>query len=237
VAPKVAVPAGARAVAYATSKIGSPYLYGGNGPHTFDCSGLTSQAWKAAGVDIPRTADDQWHHLARVPLSQLQPGDLIAFGYSASYADHVGIYAGHGQLIDTSSHRANGGVGTASLASRTGGGAWHALGAVRPYGVTHYQTVPRAVPKAVPHTEAAPVTPKAPAPSVTDSSTSVTHTVVPGDTLYHIAHLYDVKGGWPAIFEANLDVIEQYARDHDATADGRWIYPGQVIRIPGVQKT
>lgn len=140
--------AAGKAVAYARAQIGSPYLWGGNGPDRFDCSGLTSAAWRAAGVTIPRTADAQWKGLPRVPLSQLRPGDLVAFGYSSSYADHIGIYAGNGQLIDTSSHRAGGGVGMQSLKSRAGGGSWHALGAVRPQSAGSVSTKNRSNPPA-----------------------------------------------------------------------------------------
>jgi nucleoid-associated protein YgaU len=60
--------------------------------------------------------------------------------------------------------------------------------------------------------------------------------VVPGDTLAHIARLYDVKGGWASIFHANLDRIQQYAHAHGDAGDGNWIFPGEVITIPGAQK-
>lgn len=236
---KVAVTAGERAVSYARSMIGVHYLWGGNGRGGIDCSGLTSQAWHHAGVNIPRIANDQWHKLPRVSLSHLQPGDIIAFGYSFGYANHVGLYAGHGLVIDTSSHRAGGGVGIASLASRTGGGAWHALGAVRPTGRTLYRSVPK---WAQPKTESAPVTPKT-SPEVLPHSAPVakqasviTHTVVPGDTLSHIARLYDVKDGWAAIFHANLPMIEEWARKHGDTPDGHWIFPGQTLVIPNPGK-
>lgn len=128
--------AAARAVAYAESKIGDPYEWGGNGPYAFDCSGLTSQAWAHAGVAIPRTADEQYKGLPRVSLRALRPGDIVAFGYSAGYADHVAIVSkvvrGVVYIIDTSSHRPRSAVGEQTLASRWGGGAWHPLGAVRP---------------------------------------------------------------------------------------------------------
>lgn len=239
---KVAIPAGARAVSFAKSMIGTSYLLGGNGRGGIDCSGLTSQAWHHAGVNIPRVANDQWHKLPRVSLSHLQPGDIIAFGYSSGYANHVGLYAGHGQVIDTSSHRSGGGVGMQSLASRTGGGSWHALGAVRPTGKTLYKSVPKWVkPEPAPVTpkitpKADPVAPRAEISPEISTAGMITHTVVPGDTLSHISQLYDVKGGWPAIFAANIDVIERYAREHGASADGHWIYPGQVINIPAPQK-
>jgi cell wall-associated NlpC family hydrolase len=234
----VVISQASKAVAYARSMIGTSYLLGGNGRGGIDCSGLTSSAWAHAGVHTPRVADAQWHQLPRVSLSHLQPGDIIAFGYSSGYANHVGLYVGGGMLIDTSSHRAGGGVGIQSLKSRAGGGSWHALGAVRPHSKS--TTVQKAAPKwAKPRTESAPkaVPRVVPAPAPAEQAGMITHTVVPGDTLSHIARLYDVKGGWPAIFQANLDVIERYAEEHGAAADGNWIYPGQVIRIAGAQKT
>lgn len=234
---KVVVTAGQRAVAAAKSLLGTHYLWGGNGRGGIDCSGLTSYAWRHAGVNIPRIANDQWHKLPRVSLSHLQPGDIVAFGYASGYANHVGLYAGHGMLIDTSSHRAGGGVGIATLASRTGGGAWHALGAVRPAGKSTYHSVPS---WAKPHTEAAPIHPKSdhhevPAVQAQDAA-ATTHTVVPGDTLSHIARLYDVQGGWSAIFHANLPLIQEWAARHGDAPDGNWIFPGQVLNIPGARK-
>jgi cell wall-associated NlpC family hydrolase len=152
--------AGAVAVAYARSKIGSHYRWGATGPNVFDCSGLVYAAWRRAGVSLPRTADQMWHHLPRVSMSHLQLGDIIAFGYHSSYADHVGIYAGNGRVIDTSSHRPYGGVGIQSLKSRTGGGAWHVLGAVRP--TAHVRTASRAVSFSVSVTKAASSTKSSP---------------------------------------------------------------------------
>lgn len=149
---------GALAVAYARAQLGKPYLWGGNGPAAFDCSGLVQQAWKHAGVSIPRTADEMWHQLPRVSLSALRVGDIVAFGYNGAYADHVGIYAGNGQLIDTSSHRAGGGVGIGSLASRWGGGSWHPLGAVRPSGGVHAAVTVQAPAQPDPQAGTGPVT-------------------------------------------------------------------------------
>lgn len=128
--------AGAVAVAYARTKIGAHYRWGATGPRVFDCSGLVVASWRAAHVRLPRTADQMWKHLPRVSMHHLRVGDIIAFGYRSSYADHVGLYAGHGLVIDTSSHRPGGGVGIQSLKSRTGGGSWHVLGAVRPGGAS-----------------------------------------------------------------------------------------------------
>ena len=99
------VPSGrnAIAVAYAESKLGDDYVYGGNGPNVFDCSGLMQQAWLAAGVSIPRTSFEEWDALPHISRSQLQPGDLIYFlEPGASAADgpgHVGMYIGNGMMI------------------------------------------------------------------------------------------------------------------------------------------
>jgi cell wall-associated NlpC family hydrolase len=86
-----------KAVAYAYSKLGCPYVYGGTGPCSsgYDCSGLTQAAWAAAGVSIPRTSEDQWAGLPHV--GSLQPGDIMVF----NGAGHVGIYVGNNQLIDS----------------------------------------------------------------------------------------------------------------------------------------
>jgi len=87
-----------KAVAFAYSKIGCPYVFGGTGPCLagYDCSGLTSQAWAAAGVSIPRTSEEQWAQLPHVSTANMQPGDIMVF----SGAGHVGIYVGNNKLID-----------------------------------------------------------------------------------------------------------------------------------------
>ncbi|WP_413103253.1 NlpC/P60 family protein [Streptomyces sp. Inha503] len=88
--------AGRRALAYALNQIGKPYVWGAEGPNSFDCSGLTSAAWAYAGRTIPRTSQEQWRQLPRVPLSQLRPGDLVVYYKGAS---HVAMYAGKGQVV------------------------------------------------------------------------------------------------------------------------------------------
>ena len=84
------------AVAWARAEIGKPYVYGAAGPDSFDCSGLTMYVWGKAGVGLPHSAAGQWDDTSRVPISELQPGDLV-FYYQP--VDHVGIYVGGGQMI------------------------------------------------------------------------------------------------------------------------------------------
>lgn len=91
-----AVGAAAKAIAFATAQLGKPYVWGAVGPDSYDCSGLTSKAWLAAGVPIPRTSQMQWAGLTRVPVSAMQPGDLIIY---FSGATHVAIYIGDGEII------------------------------------------------------------------------------------------------------------------------------------------
>ncbi|MFG2584587.1 C40 family peptidase [Streptomyces malaysiensis] len=88
--------AGKRALAYALDQIGKPYVWGAEGPNSFDCSGLTSSAWAYAGRVIPRTSQEQWRQLPRVPLNKLRPGDLVIYYKGAS---HVAMYAGDGQVV------------------------------------------------------------------------------------------------------------------------------------------
>jgi cell wall-associated NlpC family hydrolase len=86
----------ALAVAYAESQIGMPYCVGGTGPTCFDCSGLTSKAWQAGGLTIPRTSGDQFAAYPQVALNQIQPGDLV---FPADPTQHVGIYVGGGMVV------------------------------------------------------------------------------------------------------------------------------------------
>ncbi|WP_328300378.1 NlpC/P60 family protein [Streptomyces sp. NBC_00435] len=86
----------ARAVAFAYGAIGKPYVWGATGPGSFDCSGLTQAAWRAAGVSLPRTTYTQINAGRRVSRDQLAPGDLVFF-YSG--VSHVGMYIGNGQMI------------------------------------------------------------------------------------------------------------------------------------------
>ncbi len=86
----------AAAVAYAYSKIGSPYVWGATGPNAFDCSGLVQAAYRSAGISLPRTTYAQIDAGRRVSRSELLPGDLVFF-YSG--ISHVGLYIGNGQMI------------------------------------------------------------------------------------------------------------------------------------------
>ncbi|MFD3717770.1 NlpC/P60 family protein [Streptomyces sp. NPDC058674] len=88
--------AGGAALTYAAAQIGKPYVWGAEGPASFDCSGLTSQAWAHAGRSIPRTSQEQWARLPKVPLDRLRPGDLVVYFPKAT---HVGLYIGDGKVI------------------------------------------------------------------------------------------------------------------------------------------
>ncbi|MER7465762.1 NlpC/P60 family protein [Streptomyces sp. NPDC097981] len=87
---------GKKAVRFATGQIGKPYKWGAEGPDSFDCSGLTSQAWLAAGKGIPRTSQEQLRLLPKVAIKDMRPGDLIIYFDDAS---HVGMYVGDGAIV------------------------------------------------------------------------------------------------------------------------------------------
>lgn len=91
-----ATDAGKRAVQYATAQIGKPYGWGDEGPNSYDCSGLTSQAWLAAGRTIPRTSQEQLRLLPKVAVKDMRPGDLIIYFADAS---HVAMYIGDGAMV------------------------------------------------------------------------------------------------------------------------------------------
>lgn len=85
-------------VAIAQRYLGVPYVYGGATPSGFDCSGLTMYCYAQVGVGLSHGATDQQHASTPVPISALQPGDLVFFG-NAGYSYHVGIYVGGGSMI------------------------------------------------------------------------------------------------------------------------------------------
>ncbi|MCX4622370.1 C40 family peptidase [Streptomyces albogriseolus] len=87
---------GERAVRYAVEQLGKPYEWGAEGPETYDCSGLTSQAWRAAGAEVPRTSQEQWARLERIDLVDLRPGDLVVYFHDAT---HVALYLGDGMVV------------------------------------------------------------------------------------------------------------------------------------------
>jgi cell wall-associated NlpC family hydrolase len=91
------------AVALAQAYLGTPYVWGGESPAGFDCSGLAQYVYAKMGIDIPRTTFDQFKTGASVPKSRLRPGDLVFFAGSdgsTSNPGHVGIYIGHGKFIE-----------------------------------------------------------------------------------------------------------------------------------------
>jgi cell wall-associated NlpC family hydrolase len=85
-----------KAIAFAYGQLGKPYLWGATGPGSYDCSGLVQAAWASAGIAIPRDTYEQWAALPHVPLSNLQPGDLLFF----DGIGHVSIYVGGNMFID-----------------------------------------------------------------------------------------------------------------------------------------
>ncbi|MZD06362.1 hypothetical protein GTW43_14840 [Streptomyces sp. SID5785] len=86
---------GGAALSAAATQLGKPYVSGGTGPNSYDCSGLTQFAYGQAGVSITRTTYTQQNDGTKIGMSQLKPGDLVFFNSLA----HVGLYAGNGQVL------------------------------------------------------------------------------------------------------------------------------------------
>lgn len=89
-------PAAQTAIDAALNQLGTPYVWGGESPGGFDCSGLTQWAFNQAGISLPRTASSQANAGTPVQRSQLQPGDLV---YFYSPVTHIGIYIGDGKMV------------------------------------------------------------------------------------------------------------------------------------------
>jgi cell wall-associated NlpC family hydrolase len=88
-----AIGAARLAVSFAYAQMGKPYAWGADGPGSYDCSGLTMAAWRAAGISMPHSARGQYDTFPKVPLSDLAPGDLIY------YPGHVALYVGDGMVV------------------------------------------------------------------------------------------------------------------------------------------
>jgi len=111
--PPANASAAAIAVSAALSQVGKPYVFGAADPNIgFDCSGLTMWAWAQAGVSLPHSAAAQYSSLPKVPLSQVQPGDIIWYD---STSPHVALYVGGGQIVHARHPGPGGQVQTASM--------------------------------------------------------------------------------------------------------------------------
>ena len=91
------------AVQFALDELGTPFVMGGNGPDGYDCSGLVQQAYRHAGISLPRIANDQYEATTPISAAQLQRGDLLF--YATNTADpgtihHVAIYIGNGMMVN-----------------------------------------------------------------------------------------------------------------------------------------
>src|SRR3954453_19615168 len=89
------------AVDTALAQLGKPYVWGGAGPNSFDCSGLAQYAYAAAGIAMPHSSRMQSTLGTPVSTADLQPGDLLFF-YSP--VSHVGMYIGNGQMVHASTY-------------------------------------------------------------------------------------------------------------------------------------
>lgn len=92
--------AAAGAVAYARLQLGKPYAFGATGPNSFDCSGLTLQAYASVGVGLLRTSEQQFTEGTPVNRADLQPGDLVFYTGQGISPGHEAIYIGNGQIIE-----------------------------------------------------------------------------------------------------------------------------------------
>ncbi|RZS38905.1 cell wall-associated NlpC family hydrolase [Herbihabitans rhizosphaerae] len=113
-------PAGAagKAVAVALAQRGKPYVWGAEGPGSYDCSGLVLYAYRAAGMSLPHSSRAQYGYGRSVSKSELAAGDLLFYGNSASSIHHVAMYIGDGKIV----HASTSGV-PVKVESVSGGGS------------------------------------------------------------------------------------------------------------------
>jgi cell wall-associated NlpC family hydrolase len=89
-------------IAEAKRQLGKPYVWGADGPDSFDCSGFTQWSWKAGGVNLPHFSGAQYSSTTHVSMSAIQPGDLIFY---ESPSSHVALYIGNGTIIHAPNSR------------------------------------------------------------------------------------------------------------------------------------
>jgi peptidoglycan DL-endopeptidase CwlO len=126
-ATRAGAPSGAagRAVAFARSQLGKPYVWGAAGPSAYDCSGLVMAAYRRAGVWLPRVSREQWNAGPHVGLGGLAPGDLVFFAYNVGSPSTI-HHVGGGAMVEAPYSGAR--VRIASIGRRD------YIGAVRPTG-------------------------------------------------------------------------------------------------------
>lgn len=107
-----------RIVQAAAAQKGVPYVWGGTTTRGFDCSGLVQYVYKQMGISMPRIAAAQARMGTVVPINQLKPGDLVAWGSSPATASHIAIYAGNGQVWEAP--RPGKSVGTRAVSQGSG---------------------------------------------------------------------------------------------------------------------
>jgi cell wall-associated NlpC family hydrolase len=206
--------AAGRAVAFAKAQLGKPYIFGAEGPNSFDCSGLTQSAWKAAGISIPRVAADQWRAMVNISPALIRPGDLVVY----KGGGHIAIYIGGGKIIEAP--RPGKTVQTAPF--RSGWYADNFTAVVRPAGLPGQAVQPKA-PAAKPKVTKPKVTkPKAQVPVPGAVAKPGTYKIKAGDWLSKIAAAHNVAGGWRALFDLNSGVLGD---------DPDLVFPGQLIKL------
>lgn len=107
---------GHQVVEISQSLLGTPYLYGGETPAGFDCSGLIRYVYRQIGISVPRSSRQLYRHAKKVRLDRIKPGDLLFFRIDGKKISHVAIYLGNKQFIHAPSSGKS--VSKASLDSR-----------------------------------------------------------------------------------------------------------------------
>ncbi|MBP2473882.1 hypothetical protein JOF53_002754 [Crossiella equi] len=91
------------AIGFAMKELGKPYVWGAEGPNSYDCSGLMQWSYRLAGLNLPRTSREQWFAGAYVPVRQAQPGDLVFWAYNTNNPKtihHVAMYLGDNKILE-----------------------------------------------------------------------------------------------------------------------------------------